>query len=85
MEFTVVDLETGPAGSKVQYEKVLLLDIDTFPLKSLQDLFNLEAPAAFEAWLIHFYLAGLWQELFLKLPWLCKVSVCKMGETHMCR
>eukprot|EP00438_Fugacium_kawagutii_P016073 Skav230583 [mRNA] locus=scaffold1455:54693:59629:- [translate_table: standard] len=29
---------------------VLLLDIDTFPLKSLHDLFDLEAPAAFAAW-----------------------------------
>lgn len=35
------------AWNLVQYEKVLLLDIDTFPLKSLHELFNLEAPAAF--------------------------------------
>jgi hypothetical protein len=38
--------------SEVQYEKVLLLDIDTFPLKSLHELFNLDAPAAFAAGLM---------------------------------
>ncbi|CAJ1410199.1 unnamed protein product [Effrenium voratum] len=35
------------AWQLVEYDKVLLMDIDTFPLQSLHELFDLDPPAAF--------------------------------------
>ena len=34
------------AWGLIQYQKVLLLDLDIIPLQSIEDLFELEAPAA---------------------------------------